>query len=119
MAGSFNITGHSETEPAGERNFGPITIQGTVVIGETLAQPLVSGDNHFSVPESAVACLIVPPVNSAAELKLRTNKNESDGGLPISESNPTLLSFDKASAPTALIIHASAAVSSPITIAYV
>ena len=37
MAGTFTLTGLSASEPQGERVFGPATIVGEVVIGETLA----------------------------------------------------------------------------------
>jgi len=118
MAGTLNITGLSATEPAGSRQIGPITIQGTVVIGETLATPLTIGDNRFTVPAGTVAALIIPPTASTAELKLRTSANEADTGLLISPANPTVYSLP-AAIPTSLIIHASAAVSSPLTIVYI
>lgn len=120
MPGSLNITGHSETEPLGETNTGPLSIIGKVVIGETLVSNLVMGDNRFTVPGNgeATACLIMPPVNVSAELKLRTNVNEADGGLLIGESNPTLLSFAK-TVPTVLIVHSSAPTSSPISIRFI
>lgn len=118
MAGTLTITGLSATEPAGERKFGPITIQGTVVLGETYAAPLASGDNKFTIPTSAVAALIVPPLNGSAELKLRTSANEGDAGLPISTSNPVVYSFTTV-APATLIVHASTSVANPITVAFI
>jgi hypothetical protein len=117
MAGSLIISGHSATEPAGERNFGPISIIGKAV-GETLASPLQMGDNRFTIPTEMVAALIIPPTGVSAEIRVRTNSNESDAGLLISESNPTLYSLP-ATIPTVLIVHASAATATPISIAFV
>jgi hypothetical protein len=118
MPGSFTITGLSATEPAGERQFGPLSIQGSAVIGETIEAPLKSGDNTFSVPEQATACLIIPPLNGSAELKLRTSKNLLDEGVPLSQANPTVYSFPAAPL-TSLVIHASVVTSGPITIAFI
>lgn len=118
MAGTFTITGFSATEPAGQRTFGPISIQGTVVIGATLESPLVMGDNNFTIPGQSVACLIIPPENGEAVLKIRTSLNSTDSGLPISSGNPTLYPLP-ATLPVLLIINASAALSSPLTIAFI
>jgi len=117
MAGSLIISGHSATEPAGERNFGPISIIGKAV-GETLAVPLKLGDNVFTIPEEMVAVEIIPPTGLSAELRVRTNRNEADAGLPISENNPTVFSLP-ATLPTSLIVHASAAVANPISLVFI
>ena len=118
MAGSFTITGFSATEPAGQRTFGPLSIQGTVIIGQTIEMPLVMGDNTFVVPGQSVACLIIPPENGEAVLKLRTNLNSGDAGLPISNKNLMVYSLSTP-LPTALIVNSSAAVPAPITLAFI
>lgn len=117
MAGTLTVSGHSATEPAGERNFGPVTIQGKGA-GATYVRPLVIGDNRFEVPAEMVAAWIVPPTGNSAELKVRTNQNEGDGGLLVSETNPTLFALPS-TAPTVLILHASAGVASPTSIVFI
>lgn len=119
MAGSFTITGYSGTEPAGQREFGPWTVSGKAIIGETLAVPLVMGDNTFTVPTEATACAIVPPENGSVILKVRTNLNSGDAGLSINPAFvPFVYSFP-ATAPTSLIIYASSAQPAPLTIAFI
>ncbi len=119
MAGTFTITGLSASEPTGSRTFGPITIQGTVVIGETIVEPLASGDNTVAVPLQSVACLIVSPTNGTTTLKVRTNIDSTDVGLEINGNGlPTLISWPSP-IPTSLIINSSAASSAPISVVFI
>src|SRR5690242_9561426 len=113
MAGSLTISGLSAGEPAGQRTIGPLTIQGAAVIGETLEVVLSSGDNTFAIPAGSVAALIVPPVNGTAALKVRTSSNNGDAGLPVSVSNPSVISFT-ASLPTSLIVNSGAGQTAPL-----
>ena len=113
--GSFTITGLSATEPAGERKFGPISIMGGAVIGETLETVLASGENTVTVPTGATAVLIVPPESGSAELKLKSKS--SDTGIVISESNPTLWSFKLGI--TSFIVVSGSAGSKPATFAFI
>lgn len=117
-AGTFTITGMSASEPAGQRTFGPLTITGQQVIGETLEVPLASGDNTFAVPVGAVAALIIAPLNGTTALTLRTNLNAADVGLAFSGiGNPMVFPF--AVTPTSLIINSSGVQASPLTIAFI
>ena len=45
-----HVEGLSASEPAGQRTLGPLSIPGTVIVGETLALALASGDNTITVP---------------------------------------------------------------------
>ncbi len=119
MAGTFTITGLSASEPTGERVFGPITIQGGQVVGETLATALVMGDNTFAVPAGARAAWVQGPVNGAVGLTLRTNINSGDTGLSINGTGfPTIYPFPT-SAPSSLIVNATAAQTAPLTIVFI
>lgn len=118
-AGTFTVTGLSASEPTGQRVFGPLTIQGTQVVGETLAAPLIQGDNAFSVPVGAVAAWIQAPVNGAVTLKLRTDQNSSDAGLPINPTGSPVIYPFPTTAPVTLFINASGAQSAPLTIAFI
>jgi hypothetical protein len=119
MAGSLTITGLSATEPAGQRTFGPLSIQGTRVIGETLEVPLSIGDNTFNVPTGSVACLLIPPENSTVGLKIRTSLNSGDQGLPINAGSAPFVYPFPAVAPVSLIVHAESAQAAPLAIAFI
>lgn len=118
MAGTITVTGLSASEPAGERIFGPWSIQGTQAIGETLAVLLAEGDNTFAVPVGAVACVILGPVNGTSLLKVRTSANSADAGLPINGAGMPFV-YPFSSAPGSLTIHSSAAQSTPLTILFI
>lgn len=118
MAGTFTVTGLSASEPVGQRQFGPLTIVGTQVIGVTLEMPLAMGDNTVAVPTASVAVLIVAPINGAAALTLRTSANQADAGLPINGVGlPTVFAFQ--TTPTTLTINSTASQPSPITLAFI
>ena len=119
MAGQIVITGASPGEPAGQRWFGPLTINGSTTIGESLYVALSSGDNTFTVPTGAVAALIVPPTGNTTVLKVRTNANSADAGLPLyAGALPFVYPFP-ATAPTSLIINAASSVALGLTIAFI
>lgn len=105
MAGTVTISGLSASEPSGQRTLGPMSVQGTVVIGDTQATALSSGDNTISIPAGAVGVVIIPPSSGAVVLKYRTSLNAGDGGLPISPSQPFVHVFPSP-IPTSIIINA-------------
>lgn len=120
MAGTFTVTGLSASEPTGERVLGPVVIQGTQVVGETLANSLSMGDNTYTVPTGASAAWIQAPVNGSSVLTLRTNLNSGDTGIPINGNGfPTIYPFSTSAAPTSLIINASVAQAAPLTIVFI
>lgn len=106
MAGTVTISGLSASEPAGQRVLGPLSIQGTVVIGDTVSESLNSGDNTIVVPSGSVGVVVVPPSTGSAALKYRTSLNSGDAGLPISPSAPSIHTFPSP-APTSIILNAS------------
>lgn len=119
MAGTFTITGMSAGEPAGERVVGPITITGAVVVGETLSVQLASGDNTISVPTGSVAVMIRPPTNGTTTIKFRTSLNSSDAGLPLNSATTPFVYRFPSTAPTSLILHASAAMTGFVTVMFI
>lgn len=119
MAGTFVISGMSAGEPGGERAFGPITIQGAIVIGETLSLLLSSGNNTITVPTGAVAVMILPPTNNTATLTLHTNLNNADTGLPLNSGLvPFVYPFPN-TAPTTLILNSAVTLSAFTTVAFI
>ena len=128
MAGTFTQTGGANGLPGGSRTFGPITIQGAVVLGEVLDLALASGDNTIAVPLGAVAVVVIPPTGNTTALKFRTSLNASDGGifafgdavfrgsmggLPLNAGQSTgYFTYQFPSmAPTSIIINAGGAIS--------
>ena len=106
MAGNITLSGLSASEPAGQRVLGPISIQGSIVIGDTFSGGLSSGDNVINIPAGAVGVVIIPPSTGAAVLKYRTSANSGDAGLPISPNQPFVHVF-ASPIPTTVTINAS------------
>lgn len=106
MAGTVTITGLSASEPTGSRTLGPMSIVGSVVVGDTQTLALASGDNTISIPAGAVGVVLVPPTNASAALKYRTSLNAADTGLPINSSQPFVHVFP-ATPPTSIILNAA------------
>lgn len=117
--GTLTVSGMSASEPAGQRTFGPLTIQGTQVIAESLWVPLASGDNTFAVPASATAVMIIPPLLGTVAIKLRTNLNAADVGLPLNTGQLPFVYPFPAVIPTSLIINAAGAQVTPISIVFI
>jgi hypothetical protein len=119
VAGQFTISGMAAGSLTGERIFGPYTITGSLTtIGQTTDIVLSSGDNTIAVPTGALAVWVFPPNNNSAALKIRTNLNSSDAGLPISPSQP-FGPYVFASGTTSLIINAGAGVSAFTEVAFI
>jgi len=107
MAGTVTISGLSASEPAGQRTLGPLSVQGTIVIGDTVVLALQTGDNTINVPTGSVGVVIIPPVTGSATLKYRTSANSGDAGLPICASEPSVHVFSTSATPTTVILNAS------------
>jgi hypothetical protein len=109
MAGSLTIGGSSDGLLAGSNVIGPVTINGKTILGDRWAQPLAAGDNTFQVPNEATAALVVFPFTlEGPEVKIRTNLDALDGGLPVPASGFAV--FPLLAAVTSVILHASGGV---------
>lgn len=84
MSSTLTVSGMSGGLPSGMKTIGPVSMVGVKVVGGITDASLISGDNTFSVPAGAVAVVIFPGTTPAATIKVRTNLNASDAGLPIS-----------------------------------
>ncbi len=112
MAGTLTVSGLSSGELAGERIFGPLTMVGKAVIGETLVIPLTVGDNTIAVPLESIAVMMIRPLGGTATVKVRTNLNSTDGGLLLPEEPfPFVYPFPNA-IPTSIILNAASIVAS-------
>jgi|ERR1700733_2830184 len=83
MAGSLTISGLEAGLLTGQKTIGPITMTGSSVIGQITDLPLVAGDNTITVPSGSSEILIVLPATNTVELKIRTNLNSGDAGMPL------------------------------------
>jgi hypothetical protein len=83
MAGTLTVSGLAAGLATGEKVIGPVTDTGTAVVGQITDLTLASGDNTLAVPSGATHVLIVLPANNAVTIKVRSNLNSSDGGMPI------------------------------------
>lgn len=118
MAGSaLSIQGSIQSLAFGSITIGPLPVQNSGLVGEALNVTLGSGDNTIAIPTGCGFAVIVPPSANAVALKLRTNLNSGDGGLPISAANFTFYDWLGLS-PTSLIINAASATSAPTYIAF-
>lgn len=119
MASTLTVAGMAAGLNGGQITLGPSTISNTVAVGELIFQALASGDNTFTVPTGAVACVIWGPSNSAVVLKVRTSLNAADAGLPVNAGNvPTVLAFP-ATPPTSVIVNAASSTALGLTIAFI
>ena len=120
MAGTFTWSGMSAGEPGGERVFGPLTVTGAMVIGETVSVALASGNNTIAVPSGAVAVTVIPPANNTTTLTFRTSLNSGDTGLPLDPAWPGVFMYPFPSiAPTSIIINAASPLSTFVTVIFI
>jgi hypothetical protein len=86
MAGSLTLGGMADGLVAGQVTVGPSTMTGKQAISEVINLELEANvDKKIAVPPEAVAFafLFTFTGSEGPEVKLRTNKNEADGGFPL------------------------------------
>jgi hypothetical protein len=110
MSGTLTTSGMAAGLLSGQKTIGPQTMVGINPVGTITDITLASGDNTIAVPagaETATAVLIVFPTTNAAELKIRTNLNSADGGLPVGLLG--YMVFPLYAGTTAIVVNAAAA----------
>lgn len=107
--GTMTVLGASAGLGTGQKVIGPITTTGSNAIGEILDVSLSSGDNTYTVPTGATKVVINLGQGVSATVKLRTNLNSGDTGLPIAPySNVGWTAFDlTTSGVTSIILNSS------------
>lgn len=88
----------------GSLSIGPFITTGTIT-PQVASLNLQSGNNSFTVPASAVGCVIVPPAANAVVLKAKTTSG--DVGVNIPQNAPSVLLFDPNNLPATLYINAA------------
>ena len=92
MAGQVTIGGQLTGLPFGAIQIPPVTIAANAGNNlEVLTTTLANGFNSFSVPTWAVGIWIIPNVTNAVPMTLKGITG--DTGIPMSLTNPSLLSF--------------------------
>jgi len=113
MAGTLTITGLAAGLASGEKTIGPLTMVGTASVGEIRDLALTAGDNTIPVPAGAAAVAIVPADTNTVVVKLRTNLNSTDAGLPVSTVG--FLAIPLAAGTTSLILNAASQANVEVT----
>lgn len=107
---TINVSSSTSTGQAGSKTIKPYSIKGTRAFDEVDVKQLASGDNSFAVPKvptPPAGCVLVPPPSNDAALTLKGS--ESDKGLRISKTDPTLIVFDNKAVPDTIIVNSSSA----------
>jgi hypothetical protein len=106
MAGTITVSGLVADLLSGEKVIGPETMTGSATVGTIDDLGLVAGDNPVQVPLGASVLLLVFSQQNAATVKVRTNENASDAGLPIGAQGFEVLTVG--AGVTEFILNASA-----------
>lgn len=119
MPGTLTVSGMSAGLTSGYKVIGPITITGANQIGEIIDATLSSGDNTFTVPSGATAVLVALGQAASTTVKVRTNLNSGDAGLPIGPFSGTgWAAFPLVTGVTQVILNASGTVG-PIELSFI
>jgi hypothetical protein len=106
VGGQLTLSGNVTGVPQGSVAIGPLTVTPSASnLWNELTLSLASGANTITVPTWALFCLIQPASNNTVGLTLKGVTG--DTGVPLSLTNPTLLSF--AATPPATIVLTAAA----------
>lgn len=103
-----NVTGGLD----GSRAFGPITVKTTSAVTQTLSVSLSIGANTITLPSGTTACVLIPPnganpvPNPAFSGTLTLKGVSGDTGIAISNTYPTMLSWD--TSPSSIVINSTA-----------
>ncbi|HKF18710.1 MAG TPA: hypothetical protein VKF14_16175, partial [Candidatus Dormibacteraeota bacterium] len=108
---TVTVSSNTSTGQAASKMINTYHIRGQKAFDQVDVRQLVSGDNPFkvpTVPAQPAGCVLVPPPGKlAANLTLKGS--ETDMGLRISKTDPTLIVFDSEGVPPKIIVHSSAA----------
>lgn len=108
MPGTLTISGLSAGLPGGQISIGTSTTTGSNTVGEMLQETLAIGDNAYQVPSGAVAVAIFLGYSPSVTVKVRTNLNSGDAGLPIAPVSGTpWFKQDLVTGTTEVILNAS------------
>lgn len=120
MSGTLTIGGMSAGLPSGYKVIGPVTTSGNMAIGQITDASLTSGDNTFSVPSGATSVAIFLGTEPSATVKVRTNLNIGDAGLPVAPLAEAIswMKFDLVTGVTNVILNSSASLT-PVELTFI
>jgi hypothetical protein len=114
VPGSLTIAGMAAGLPSGAKTIGPVTLMGSATVGQVIDATLSAGDNTFALPAGYVftgVAIFLGTGGVTATVKVRTNLDSADGGLPIAPcSGPSFAAFPLPTGTTEIILNASATV---------
>jgi hypothetical protein len=106
MAGAITLGGEAAGLLSGAKQIGPSTMVGKAIIGTVTDLTIASGDNTVSVPTGAAAVAIIfSLIYEAPEVKVRTNLDALDGGLPMPAQG--WMAFPLLAGVTSIILHST------------
>lgn len=120
MAGALTVSGTQTGIPSGQRAYS-LTISPMSNYESTVAVVLASGANTITVPTAAsggglpAGFFLIPPPGNTQTLTLKGVTG--DTGIPISPTQPTVISF-AAAPPTSFVITAGGTVTGETAIVY-
>lgn len=122
MSGTLTLTGMAAGLPSGEQILGPVTMTGVSIVTGLEGANLAVGDNAFPIPAGSLVTAVAIFLGTggvAATVKLRTNLNSGDAGLPITPfSSIGFAAFPLSPGTTEVILNASAMVVS-VAVAFI
>ena len=108
MPGTLTVSGMAAGLVSGEKLIGPVTSTGNNLIGQIDDATLVAGDNTFAVPAGAVKVAVFLGSAPAVTVKVRTNLNALEAGLPIAPVSGTpWFAMDLTTGVTSIILNSS------------
>lgn len=108
MPGTLTVSGMSAGLASGEKVIGPVTTTASNTVGTIIDTTLASGDNTFTVPSGSTCVAIFLGYSPSVTVKVRTNLNVIDGGMPIAPFGGTpWFKMDLVSGVTSIVLNAS------------
>lgn len=103
MSGRVAIQATLNELPQGTVSIGPLTITpNTSNLCSVINTVLLSGTNQMAIPSWALGLIIMPNPSNATPMSVHTVI--TDAGIHLSQTVPSLISFDPANMPTQLYI---------------
>lgn len=113
MSGQVTIGGKTEGL-TGQVGIGPITVTGNAVIAQVSTLELKAGDTEVLVPKGAVLVVMeFAAIYEGPEVKLRTNLNLLEAGLPMTGQGFAVLPLTAAT--TSLVLHSAGSTTVGVT----
>lgn len=116
MPGYVAVSGLITGTPAGTVTVGPYTSPGnTSALFESTTVVLASGTNTIAIPSYANGVIIMPPTSNLIGITIKGVGG--DTGIPMSPSEPAMISFP-ATPPASFVLSAASAMTLPTQVIF-